>query len=271
MTGMVKKQIANISLVMAIGAVWYWLRAVDERLGDAAILSGWLLLSAYVGLMLLWIRKRIYARRWGRVAGWLALHRRLGWFAAAVFMMHIGWPIEGRFEQVLAMSFLVVTATGILVSIASRTVPRRLLALPTDYRWEQIPALQRQVAQQAHCQAIASASFDEGATLAEFYHTQLLPFFQGSRSWLYVAWPSGSRRRRLVGQLHQLRRYLGPRGKEVEQTLARLVQQKDDLDYHYALQRRLRVAYAAHVALTWALGMMIAAHVVLALRFQGAW
>ncbi|RMF37787.1 MAG: hypothetical protein D6753_16950, partial [Planctomycetota bacterium] len=149
------------------------------------------------------------------------------------------------------------------------TSPQRLLALSEDYRLECIPGLQRAVADAAHAAAVASSDFGEGSTLAEFYQRELLPYFRLPRSWMFVLFPGGRRRRELLGRLQRLDRYLGPQGLSTVEELARLIQRKDDLDYHYAVQRRLQLLYAAHAALMWVLAILIAAHVPMALRFQG--
>ncbi|MEZ6148952.1 MAG: hypothetical protein R3C09_02415 [Pirellulaceae bacterium] len=67
-----------------------------------------------------------------------------------------------------------------------------------------------------------------------------------------------------------MERYLADQGNASRVALASMVVTKDDLDYQYALQTRLRTLYALHAALTWSLALMIGVHVVLVYRFQGA-
>ncbi len=73
----------------------------------------------------------------------------------------------------------------------------------------------------------------------------------------------------MLRELTDLDRYLAEQGLQSRQQLATMVQAKDDLDYHYALQTRLRLMFAMHTALTWTLAILIAVHVVLVYRFQG--
>ena len=82
--------------------------------------------------------------------------------------------------------------------------------------------------------------------------------------------PTGYTRRQLLRELNDLDRYLAYQGLQSRQQLTTMVQTKDDLDYHHALQTRLRMMFAMHIALTWSLAVMIAVHVVLVYRFQGA-
>jgi hypothetical protein len=150
------------------------------------------------------------------------------------------------------------------------STPRKLAALEHDYLLERIPVLQSTVADEAHQVALSSANLGEGATLAEFYQRRLLPFFQSPRSLLYRCIPNGVKRRHLLRELNDLDRYLAEQGIARRHQLTSMVKAKDDLDYHQALQLRLRMLFAFHIALTWALALLIGVHVVLVYRFSGA-
>jgi hypothetical protein len=240
-----------------------------SQLGDESTVTGWTLLVSTAGLYLLTARKKLVNQALGPVAAWLQVHVYVGSFASVVFLMHIGWPIRGLFEIALATTFAIVAVSGICLGILSRTTPRRLSAIPHDRHLERIPALQLNVAHDAHRIALQSATLGEGATLAEYYQRRLLPFFQSPRSWLYRMLPNGILRRQLLRELGGLERYLADPGNHSRLLIARMIQEKDDLDYQYALQSRLRFYYALHVSLTWALALMIGVHVVLVYRFQG--
>ncbi len=241
-----------------------------DHLGDESTLTGWVLLVSTAGLYLLSVRKKWLQLRLGPVASWLQMHVYLGSFASVVFLMHIGWPIRGIFELALASCFVIVAVSGIALGIMSRTTPVKLAAIANDYPLDKIPALQNRVASQAHQTALQSATFGEGATLSEYYQRRLLPFFRSPRSLFYRLMPNGFTRRKLLRELDDLNRYLAEQGQVSQQSMAVMVKSKDDLDYHYALQTRLRLLFAAHISLTWALVLMIGVHVVLVYRFQGA-
>ncbi|RMF40145.1 MAG: hypothetical protein D6753_12295, partial [Planctomycetota bacterium] len=150
---MIRRSLPYMIVVLVILALWMGLWWHQQRLGDRAVASGWILLGLSASLLLLSIRKRIYRVGWGRVAWWVRWHKYAGILAAAVFLMHIGWPIRGWFESLLAVVFVLVTVTGIALGVLSRTSPQRLLALSEDYRLECIPGLQRAVADAAHAAA----------------------------------------------------------------------------------------------------------------------
>lgn len=265
------KRIYGISLTLV--AIWILLLALQatrNRLGDESTLTGWTLLVSTAGLYLLTLRKKLIRHRLGPVAVWLQMHVYLGSFASVAFLTHIGWPIRGWFELSLAFCFVVVAGSGVVLGYLSRTVPKRLAAIPQDYMLERIPMHQLAVAESVHSVAMESAQLGEGATLAEYYQRRLIPFFRKPRSPLYTAFPNGIQRRRLLRELNDLDRYLAEQGIARRQELTTLVCSKDDLDFHYAQQSRLRLMFAVHVALTWALALLVGVHVVLVYRFQGA-
>ncbi len=256
--------------LLAVGLTASAVQSTRDHLGDASTLTGWTLLVSTAALYLLTARKQFIAQRLGRVAIWLQFHVYLGTFASIVFLMHIGWPVRGLFEIALATCFAIVAVSGIVLGVMSRRTPRKLASIPVDHRLEQIPVLRAAVAREAHAAALASAELGEGATLAEYYQQRLLPFFQSPRGWLYHLLPSGIERRRLLREIDDLQRYLAEPGNASRSSLAAMVMTKDDLDYQYALQTRLRWLVALHVSLTWGLALMIGVHVVLVYRFQGA-
>jgi hypothetical protein len=255
--------------LMAVGATASAMQTIVNRMGDASTFTGWTLLAATAGLYLLSLRKKLPQYRLGPVSAWLQMHTYMGSFASVIFLMHIGWPIRGWFESTLAACFAFVAGSGIVLAFLNRTTPKRLAAIKQDYRLEQIPQLQLALAQNAHQVAVSSVAVGEGATLAEFYQRRLLPYLHNPRNWLYSLLPNGFARRQLLRELNDLDRYLADNGRLNRESMVAIIQSKDDLDYHYALQYRLRLVFLMHVALTWSLALMIAVHVVLVYRFQG--
>ncbi|MBX3424019.1 MAG: hypothetical protein KF752_20880 [Pirellulaceae bacterium] len=245
------------------------LRWTAGRLGDESTFSGIVLLLATASLYLLSVRKQWIALRLGPVSAWLQWHMYAGTLASVVFLMHMGWPTGGTFEMCLAACFAFVAASGMVLAVMNRRTPQRLAAIQRDYALEQIPGLQLAVAQDAHQLALSSTRVGEGATLSEYYQRRLVTYFHTPRGWLYRLIPTGLLRRQLLRELEDLDRYLAREGLRLRRKLSLLVQSKDDLDYHQALQLRLRLLYATHFSLTWTLVILIAVHVVLVWRFSG--
>ncbi len=261
---------STILTLLAALATWFGMQQISGLLGDEATFTGVVLLVATLSLYLLTIRKRMVSSRLGKVSAWLQLHMYVGVFASVVFTMHIRWPIEGPFEMCLAACFIFIAVSGVVLGIMSRLTPAKLAALKQDYVIEQIPQLQLAVAKDAHEVAMSSTRLGEGATLSEYYQRRLLPYFQSPRGQLYRLIPTGGKRRQLLRELEDLDRYLAGEGLKHRKRLSAMVQSKDDLDYHFALQARLRFLYAAHFALTWTMLILIGVHVVLVFRFSGA-
>jgi hypothetical protein len=255
--------------LLSAALVWLGIKWISGRLGDESTFTGCVLLMATLSLYLLTLRKRIMSRGLGAVSVWLQLHSYAGVFASIVFLMHINWPVRGPFELCLAGCFCFVAVTGIALGIVSRVTPAKLAALKQDFALEQIPRLQYAVAIDAHHLALQSTQLGEGATLSEYYQSRLLPYFQTQRGFFYRLLPTGTKRRQLLRELEDLDRYLATEGVKQRRRLSAMVQSKDDLDYHSAMQIRLRWLYATHMALTWSLLILIGVHVVLVLRFSG--
>lgn len=256
--------------LLAVVAVWIGVKFVSSQLGDESTFTGVILLLATMSLYLLTLRKRWHQPQLGRVSGWLRYHSYAGVFTSVVFLMHIGWPVRGPFEICLASCFVIVAITGIALGVMNRVTPARLAAIKQDFAFERIPQLQYAVACTAHELAMSSTRLGEGATLSEYYQRRLLPFFQTPRSLLYSLLPTSHKRRQLLRELEDLDRYLATEGLNHRQQLSQMVQSKDDLDYHWAMQRRLRYLFTAHVALTWSLLILIGVHLVLVFGFSGA-
>lgn len=265
-----RRLVASAVTLVVATIMWLLLEQVRRNLGDAAMASGWALLISVVALYALGMRKRWYRPWLGPVAAWLQFHTYTGVFAFIVFCMHVGWPVRGIFEIALAATFVFISASGGWLLWQSRRVPRLLSAIGRDYRFEDIPIVQSELAAEAHRLVLQSTRSSAGATIAEYYERRLLGFFHSRRSWLFRCLPTGVKRRQLLRELTDLNRYLDSQSLGFGQQLAELVVRKDDTDFHRALQSRLRFLVACHVALTWSLLLMIVVHVVLVLRFQGA-
>jgi len=105
--------------------------------------------------------------------------------------------------------------------------------------------------------------------LGSFYRNYLNPFFSSRPSLAYVLMPSGVRRRRLLSGLKELDRYLESDGRNTAGRFAALVRSRDDLDYQYALQLRLRLWLVIHCVFSVALIVGGIVHAVIAWRFAG--
>ena len=106
-------------------------------------------------------------------------------------------------------------------------------------------------------------------TVADFYVAELSAFFVRPRGLRYFLRPTSRRRNELQSKLTALSRYCSPNEQQARQQLSRLIDRRDDLDYHNALQGQLKWWLFGHIALTYMLLLLSGLHVILVHAFQG--
>lgn len=241
---------------------------IEISLGHPAFFTGTSLFVCLLLLGLLGIRKRLVMLPIGSASFWVQCHIYTGLFALFIYTLHVPRIIaNGAFEGTLSFLFLMVSGSGLYGLYASRTAPRRMTAVPGDYRFDRIPW---------HRQRLADAAADvlrhldasiASPVLATFYRDQLQPYFTGSVPFAFLAVPNGIRRRRLLASLTELNRYLSNDCRHAAGQLAALVRTRDELDFHYAMQLRLRLWVAIHSILTMILLVWSVVHVLLVLHY----
>lgn len=263
-----RRQIAML-FTLCITILFAWMIQQESmRLGRADWISGFTVLVCLFLLMLLGVRRRIPFLPLGKVSTWTQIHLYVGIFTAVIYAMHVPMLIAGGFfERVLSILFLTTTASGFYGLYASRTLPRKLTSVENEHRFDQIGWGRRQIADAA--KQIHDALPDGAAreVLVTFYRRTLSPFFAGRPSLAYVVVPSGNRRRRLLGDLKELDRYLETDSRKAVGQFAALVRRRDDLDYQFALQFRLRCWVVVHSFCSLLLLVAAVVHAVIAVRF----
>jgi hypothetical protein len=116
---------------------------------------------------------------------------------------------------------------------------------------------------------LESVAASGSTTLADFYSARLLEFFDQPRALGYQLRPTTARRRALMREMHDVRRYLSDQEQGCCERLFALVRKKDDLDYQAARQKLLKVWLFAHIGLTCVLVLLAALHGLLAHAFYG--
>ncbi len=250
-----------------VGAI-AWVQS--GRLAHASFFTGATLLSSVLLLGLLGVRRRLPILPLGSVSTWTQIHIYLGLFTSAVYVMHVPAIIAGGvFECGLSIVFLLVTASGFYGIYASRTLPKRLTAVEGQHRFDRVSWHRIQIADTAR-ELLAELNEQSGVrVLGTFYTNYLHPFFGSRPSFAYVLMPTGVRRRRLLSGLQELNRYLESDGRTTAGRFAALVRRRDDLDYQFALQLRLRLWLVIHCLFSVALIVGGIIHAVIAWRFSG--
>ena len=119
-------------------------------------------------------------------------------------------------------------------------------------------------------QAVLESVRQSGATtLGAFYSDRLHPFFEQSRGVRYFFRPNNRLRRQLLAELTEVNRYLSEPERKTCEQLFSLIRRRDDLDYHAALQWRLKIWLFLHIGLTYPLIGVACVHGWLAHLFDG--
>ncbi len=253
-------------LLFALFVFWAWIE--ESRLGDATFLTGSTVLVGIVLLILLGVRRRLPVLPLGSVSVWTQIHLYLGFFTTGAYLIHVPVVLgNGWLEGGLSLVFIAVTVSGFYGIYASRRLPKRLTAVEGQHRFDRLGWHRGQIAETARCLLDDLQEPSAHPVLGQFYQDYLNPFFGSSPTLAYVLVPSGVRRRRLLNGLRELNRYLEREGRDTAGRFAALVRRRDDLDYQFALQLRLRLWLVVHSTLSIALLVGGIVHGVIAWRF----
>ncbi|MEM8679125.1 MAG: hypothetical protein AAGF97_07225 [Planctomycetota bacterium] len=265
-----KRALRATLTIAAIAGIAGWVSHTENQLGHARFGSGYVVFVSVTFLAAYHLRKKFSFLPLGNSASWLQAHIYVGWFAMAVFGMHVKWQLpSGWLESVLFWLFVATSGSGLYGLYLSKVVPRRLSRLREEAIYERIPGLRLEVQRAAHEVVQDLLKAGDAPALADFYTTALIPYFVQDRGPWYYLQPNSRLRNRLRMQLNQLVRYLEPSQQEAKQRLARLIDRRDDLDFHHAQQSRLRTWLFLHIAGSYALLLLAVIHAILALAFWG--
>jgi hypothetical protein len=246
-----RRLIACVATLLAIEIFWCCNQIIDSRLGNASLFSGSVLLACLFVLVAIGARRRLMMLPLWSVSTWLQIHLYTGIFACAVFVIHAPRIIaNGWFEGILSWLFIGVSASGIYGIFASRTIPKRLTAVPTQPRYERIDWHRDQYRQVAAKVFESLSSEHGGDVLADFYTKELRPYFESGLPILFRIQPDPRRRRALLADLGDLKRYLSGDALEAANRFSALIRHRDELDYHHGLQWKLRCWVIIHAALS---------------------
>ncbi len=263
-----RRTIAIAVTVFALAIVWLLTQYQNSRLGHGSYVTGASCLAALLMLVMIGVRRRIPVLKLGSVSTWTQVHIYTGFFATAVYVMHVPSLIAGgKFEFGLSLLFWIVSISGFYGLYASRMLPRRLAMIRSEKRFDQMSWHRSQLATVA---GKLIGEVDDQATsrvLGSYYVKFLQPFFVTRPTFAYVLVPSGTRKRRLLAGLRELNRYLEDDGRAMAGQFAYLVRQRDDLDYQFALQLRLRLWLVVHAVFSIMLVAGSIMHAFVAWRF----
>jgi hypothetical protein len=257
-------------MALALAGVWAWVRAEEQALGRSAFASGYLLLAAIGFLALYNVRKKLPFLPLGASSTWFQWHIYVGLATLVVFALHAGPGMpNGILESTLAAVYLLTAGSGLFGLYLTRTIPRQLARLGEEVIYERIPALRRDALRRADDVVLACVAESGATTLAEFYSRRLHAFFGRPPRLAYQLWPTAARRRALLREMHDVRRYLSDREQSACEELFALVRRNDELDFRAARQWLLKAWLFAHIGLTYALLLLALLHGLLVHAFHG--
>lgn len=256
----------TLVLVSVVGLIVY---AQNQSLGHGSFTSGYILFGTIVFLAAFNLRKRLsFLPAIGTAKFWMQLHIYLGLATFAFFAFHIGWRIpDGRFEIFLAALYLIVAFSGIYGLYATRVFPQKLTSSGEEVIFERIPTRRQQIAAQARRLVIEACESSD--VLAKFYSNRLCYFFERPPALGYLVKPNARSKNQLISEIEGLDRYLGTEQRVVRQQLTSMIRQRDNLDFHHALQGRLKLWLFLHIGLTYSLLLVGLLHGLMAHSFFG--
>ena len=261
----------NITITVMIGAILVLVFAVyDASLYQGPFFTGWVLLAVMGFLALFHLRKKITVLPLGSASTWAQLHIYAGWLVILLFAEHVGWRLpDGGLEITITVLFVIVVVSGIVGLMLSRILPPRLTRRGEEVIFERIPAFIAELRNEAEDLVLESARETNSSTISDFYLRHLSGFFSGPRNRLRHLFASGQARFWLMNEIDNMQRYLNNRENEYADRLRDLVNKKDEMDFHYALNLALKAWLLVHVPITYSLLILAVLHLVVVYAFGG--
>ena len=252
--------------ILAVAAMAFvlldWLLRLSLR--DTVRVSGACLLVMVVFLTLYNAMKKVPYFPLGQASTWLQLHIYVALLSIVIFGLHVGFRTpSGLFDSVLAGLYLAVAGSGVLGLIVSRLFARRLTARGEEILFDRIGRRLGMLRRAAEHVVQRCLEETQSTLLPEFYAARLEPFFARHRNLGHHLILSTRAHQAILTELDAQSRYLDEEESKYLAEIARLVEQKDDLDYQYAHHATLKYWLFVHVPLTYALLVFAALHLML--------
>ena len=265
-----RRRINLLVTVVLLALSWLALAVLDVVLYDTAFLSGWTLLVLLAVLTAFNSRKKLPFLAIGTGASWLQFHIYAGVFSAVLFCYHVEWRIPtGALETTLAIMFVIVSVSGVVGLILTRTLPPRLTTHGETILFDRIPALMTELKQEAEELVVQSVEETNTTTVANFYMERLAWFFQGPRHGIRHFLLSDRPRRALQEEVVALERYGTPREIEFLEMLSDRIERKSELDFRYSLQAVLKGWLFVHIPATYSMLLLAVVHIIVVHAFDG--
>lgn len=258
-----------LSFILIIALIVF-LKIFGIPLYRMQVWSGWILFTLIILLLIYNIRKKLTMLPMGRASLWFQCHAYLGMVTTFMFFQHIGFRLpSGQFEIFFSSVFIGTTCTGIIGLILSRIVPKLLTGRGEEVIFERIPILTATLRQKSQSLLTEVASKTKSKVIFDYYHQHLFEyFFEPKNTFFHLIGSSSPWDKMLIKHL-TFTRFLNSEESQYADKLLNLMRQKNDLDYHYALQGLLKAWTFLHLPLSFALLILSLLHVTLVYAFIG--
>ena len=246
--------LALMAVVIASMVLFASLAAIDARLGPRWFASGSLLTAVILLVCGLPVVRQL-PRTLCPPAVWVSrIHAYSGTFAIAAYLAHAGIRIpDGWIEATLASLFGLFTVSGIVLSMANRTVPRRIAAYDLPIRGCEIPRHRKEIVESVaelitlHADAPEqSDSVSVSEVLGTHVTKYVLPRLGKSPSWWQVASPRKGAHATWLRDIAARRRYLKGSALAKCDRLMTLLRRDDSLHAIETWSMRLRLLHRTH-------------------------
>ena len=206
----------------------------------------------------------------GKVAWWLQCHAYLGLISMVIFVQHLNFRLpNGIFEIIFALVFIATACTGIIGIILCRIIPKFLSKRGEEVIFERIPILTAKLRTQTQELVTECATAAKSSVFFEYYQFHLADFFFEPKNIFYHLTGSPTPWHRMQSKHRTFCRFLSSEEKQYADQLIILMRQKNDLDYHYALQGLLKAWTFLHLPLSFVLLILSLLHLTLVYAFVG--
>ena len=259
------RRFAYIILATALFVVAALQVQVSSRtLQEPTALIGYFLFGLMIFLGLFNLRKKLSMIPLGKASVWFRMHVFGGILALGLYWLHTGnlWP-NGAYEQVLALTFYLVSFTGMVGYILLNQYPSRLTQIGVEVIYERIPAEIAAIREEAEAIILQSTEETGSDTIARHYLETFHWFFARPRHFWSHAFGSRAGPHWVRHEVANLRRYLNEAELQHLERLTSIAYTKTRVDFQYAAQTIMKGWLLIHLPLSVAVMTLATWHFIL--------
>lgn len=263
------RRVRNFSiLALVAGLVFFSLNVIDYSLNIQQFYSGWLMVLLIIGLLSFYAKKRLSIIPLGRTSIWAQWHYYTGLLLLVVFAKHVDFSLpDGLVDVSLFVLFVVVVMSGVGGAIFNRLFAKRLAALDEEVIFERISQHRYALRCEAEKLLLDVVEKTDSDTLSRYYLEHLMAYFDRPKHIFSHLIGSAYATLRIQNSLQRQIRYLNGAEAECALSLQKLVDQKDILDRHLALQGFLKYWGVLHFPVSLCMSVLLILHIILVYAF----